>query len=217
MNGTQETDSIPDQQMWNSTVVVTTRGRLDARVKYGHMARFSEKKMALFDDGIMVDFYNENGEHASTLTADRGQLDEEDNDVKAMGNVIVRSDSGVTLFTEEISYLQQQDRIVSQVDVKIATSNGDTLYGVGFESDPQLKAWSIQRVFGRAHKGVDLSTDRWQRGPAADSLTADSLTAEPAVPSGAPFSANAAARAADAADGAAAVPGAGNSDVEPVP
>ncbi len=159
----QNRTSVPDQEMWNSTVTSINKGRKEAVVNYGHMLHYADKKLYKFDQGVLVDFYDADGEHASRLTAERGQMDERTNLVKAMGNVVVESDSGVTLFTEEVYYDQNIDKIISNVDVMFTRTEGDTMYGTGFESDPQLENYIVKSPHGKAHKGVDLSGDRWRK------------------------------------------------------
>jgi LPS export ABC transporter protein LptC len=177
----QNSEEPPDQEMWDSQVVATKMGKVEAIVEYGHMARFSKRKKALFDGGIAVDFFDDSGKRASKLTAERGELDENTNDVRAMGHVAVVSDSGVTLYTEEIAYLQAEDKIISGVDVMITTKHGDTLYGVGFESDPSMESWRIKAPRGVAHKSLDLSTSQWEKSRedarSAEKSDADTLTA----------------------------------------
>lgn len=161
-----KTEDLPDQEGWNSVVVATNNGRLEAKVRYGHMLRFSKNKVAKFDQGIKVDFFDETGEKTSTLTAERGILNEKTNDVSAMGNVVVVSDTGVTLHTEELSFDQRKQKIISRVDVMVTTVDGDTLYGTGFESDAQLRHWRILKPRGIAHRGVDLSLDQLKKSSA---------------------------------------------------
>ena len=154
---------VPDQEMWQSTVTSLNKGQKEAVVKYGHMLHYPERKVYKFDGGLSVDFYDKTGAHASVLTSEQGEMDEKTNNVKAMVNVVVVSDSGVTLYTEEIAFDQNLNKILSTVDVKITTTKGDTFYGVGFESDPQLKSYEIKKLSGRAHKGFDLTMDRWKK------------------------------------------------------
>ncbi len=171
-----QTAEIADQEGWNSTVTATKEGRVEAVVRYGHMMRFSEKKLAKFDQGVTVDFYQTDGKHGSLLTAERGELNENNNDVVAMGNVVVVSDTGVTLHTERLAYSQKVGKIFTEEDVMITTTDGDTLYGTGFESDPNLEHYTIKKVRGKAHAGVDLSTDRWEKRRQASSDSSSAAT-----------------------------------------
>jgi len=154
---------IPDQEMWDFDVKVTNKGKLDAHLKAGHMLYFSDKAQSVMNKGVLVDFYDKDGKLASTLTSDSGLYNEKNQDVKAIRNVVVKSDSGVTLYTEELAYDQSIEKIFTERDVKITTTKGDTFYGTGFESDPQLKFWEIKKLSGTAHKGVNLSPEQFNK------------------------------------------------------
>ncbi|HOX86563.1 MAG TPA: LPS export ABC transporter periplasmic protein LptC [bacterium] len=157
---------IPSEEGWNSTVRASRRGRVEAVVRYGHMSRFSDQKTLHFDEGIRVDFYNSQGNVSSRLSARAGEMNEQDSWVKAIGNVVVESDTGVTLFTEELFYDQSRAMITSETDVVIATAEGDTLYGEGLESDPQMIHYRIIKPRARAHTGLDLAPEKWTSSPA---------------------------------------------------
>ncbi len=169
---------VPTQELWDAQIRSTDKGKLKAVINFGHMERYSNKSLILFDQGIDIDFYNEAGEKSSKLTADGGEMDENTEDVKAYGNVVVVSDSGFTLHTDELYYYKKPDKIVSNVKVKVTTTEGDTLHGVGFESDSQMDYWEIREPHdGVAHKGVDLSLDRFEKTDAKDSVATDSTIA----------------------------------------
>ncbi len=173
----QKTDA-PDQEMWNFTVRATDCGMLQALIQAGHMRRFSGRGLALFDQGVHIDFFGREGEHVSTLTAEGGELDDATGNVKVSGNVAVVSDSGFTLYSELLFYHKEENRLFSNVDVMVTTVDGDTLRGVGFESDTQMNQWRILKPHkGVAHKGADLSLPkrRTQNRPDAQ----DSLKTEP--------------------------------------
>ncbi|MBN2356496.1 hypothetical protein JXO59_10305, partial [candidate division KSB1 bacterium] len=101
------------------------------------------------------------------------------NDIVAIGHVKVVSDTGITLFTEKLAYNQKTEKIFSDVDVMLITDRGDTLYGVGFESDKQLHFWQIIKPRGTSHKSLDLSGEQFRKSrpdttskPPSDSLAA---------------------------------------------
>lgn len=146
----------PDQEGWNSKITVTSTGQIAAHVQYGHMAKYSKKQQTQFDGGIEVDFYNRAGEHTSHLTADKGLLFEDTNDVEARENVIAKSDSGITLFTQILRWQNRMQKIVTDDFVTIATPKGDTLRGKGFESDQNLKNYLIKQPTGVTQKKFEL-------------------------------------------------------------
>jgi len=159
----------PDQQGWNSRITVTSNGRTTAVVQYAHMEKYSKRGETKFDGGIVVDFYNTEGKHTSNLVAERGLLHEENNDVEAMGNVVVVSDSGMTVRTQRLRWDNTRQKITSNDFVTITTAQNDTLHGKGFQSDQSLKQWSIGRPSGVSQKKIDLTVESETRSALPDS------------------------------------------------
>lgn len=145
----------PDQESWNSTVILTSAGKLNAIIHYRHMRRFSQKGIAKFDQGVKVHFYDEEGKRIFVLTSDKGLLDERTNDVEAFGRVVVVSDKGITLRTKRLRWDEHNQRIISD-DLVTITTEKDTLYGVGFESDRHLENWVIKKPWGVSQRKAIL-------------------------------------------------------------
>ena len=143
-----EPELMPDQESWNSEIILTSGGKKIALIKAGHMAKFENKSIILMDEGVEIDFYDDEENHTSHLKSDRGEINERLRDLKAIGNVVVVSDSGETLFTEELLWKNKMQKIISEVDVMIATGT-DTIYGIGFESDVGLTSWTIKKPRGK--------------------------------------------------------------------
>lgn len=179
LSGAEEAE-VPDQEGWNSRVSATKNGRPEAIINYGHMMRYLNRKKVLFDQGVAVDFYDIHGRKRTQLTSDAGELSETTNDIMANGNVVVVSDTGVTVYTEQLGYRQSSGKIYSQVEVMIISAKGDTLYGTGFESDTALRDWQIKNLAGTSHTRLDLSGERFKKRPLADS-TAAGKVASPAA------------------------------------
>ncbi len=68
--------------------------------------------------------------------------------MRALHNVIVESDSGITLFTDTLSWDHDAELIYTDDSVMITTKQNDTLYGVGFESDLLMNSWRILNPSG---------------------------------------------------------------------
>ncbi len=151
-----ELDRLPDQEGWDSVVEITEDGRLQAVIRYGHMLHWPKEKLYTFGEGVEADFYNPDGSHASHARADSAVMQEETNVVDAYGRVVVVSDSGIVLRTQHLRWLPEEGKVRSDKPVRITTAEGDTLYGVGFESDADLGRWKIFEPRGVSSKRVDL-------------------------------------------------------------
>jgi LPS export ABC transporter protein LptC len=177
----EQNEDLPDQEGWDSIITASKDDRIAAVIRYGHMRGFSKRRVVEFDQGIVVDFYNPKGEHTSKLTADGGRLDEKTEEVEAIGNVVVISDSGMTLRTERLRWDRRGEKIVTDQFVTITTAEGDTLYGRGFESDPNLNNWLIRQPSGVSSKRIVLERKRRRSVPDSVIVAADTSTTQSAA------------------------------------
>ena len=136
-------DGMPDQESWGVTIVLTSEGLIRANVRSGHLEKYNEKEFVLLDSSVMVDFFNEKEQHTSVLTSNTAEVAQASNDMKAMGNVVAVSDSGITLYSETLTWNSKDEKLHTKDNIMITTLEKDTLYGVGFESDSDLKNWKI--------------------------------------------------------------------------
>lgn len=117
---------------------------------------------------------------------------------EAKGNVVVEKSDGKTLYTQQLFWNAQTDKVYSNVDSKIVQNNGrDVFIGEGFESDEEFKDWRFRRMKGRMEVEMKQS---------ADSAATDSTSVRP-VPK--PSDSRSAVRTPEsgrAADGPAAAP-----------
>jgi len=152
-----ESARIPLQEGWNSHLYITRGGKKQAVVWYGHMVKYDSTTIVHFNQNIEVDFYNESGGHVSNLIARRGMYKENTDDVTAMGSVVVKSDSGITLYTEELRWDNKRAKILSDTLIMITTAESDTIWGRGFESNADLSRRVIRQPWGVGNRHIDLS------------------------------------------------------------
>ena len=141
-------DGLPDQESWGVTIIMTHEGLMRAKVKSGHLKKYNEKEHIILDENVVVDFFNLQEEHTSTLFSDKSEINEKSNDMLAIGNVIAKSDSGITLFTDRLQWVAEDERLFTKDSIMITTLEEDTLYGKGFESNADLENWRILNPSG---------------------------------------------------------------------
>ena len=108
----------------------------------------NESSNAVLRGSVKADFFNEEGIHTSQLTSDSAHIDQKTNNLHAYGNVRVISDDSVKLFSNSILWDNHYKLITSHDSVMFTSSNNDTMYGVGFESDMDLTKWKIKKPRG---------------------------------------------------------------------
>lgn len=135
---------LPDQESWNSTIIFTVEGKRSAIVRAGHIEKYLQSGITEADQKVEVQFFDEAGNPSSTLTAEKGIVDEKTQDLEAMGNVVVVSQKGVKLETERLRWDNGRRKILSNGFVKLSTEK-KVVTGTGFESDQALEHWRIKK------------------------------------------------------------------------
>lgn len=82
-------------------------------------------------------------------------MNQKSNNMKAMGDVIAVSDSGITLFSQSLIWDAKKEILFTDERIMVTTLEKDTLYGVGFESNSDLKNWKIIHPSGVSGKSFN--------------------------------------------------------------
>lgn len=147
----------PEQEGWHSRLMLTKNGKNQAVVRYGHMIKYPEDETIYLDEGVEVDFYNAEGQHTSNLKSRKAEYHEESQDVKALGHVVVVSDSGVTLKSAELRWDSHIEKILSDSLIMLITEQQDTLFGKGFIAESDLSRRVIREPWGVANRSIDFN------------------------------------------------------------
>ena len=142
---------VPSQESWNAKITFSDSGKVTGILRAGHIASFEEKKYTLIDSGVTVDFYDEHERHTSVLTARSGRVNDITHDFEAHTDVVVVSDSGSTLRTEELYWANATRKIHTPAFVDIVSPT-EHIQGRGLESDQDLKHYTILSVAGQTKK-----------------------------------------------------------------
>ncbi len=148
-------DGLPDAESWNATITLTNKGSKRDVIKSGHLQKYQQRQYILLDQKVDADFFNEEEIYTSNLKSEIAEIDESKDFLIAMGNVVVVSDSGVSLFTDTLSWDNVEEKVFTDDRVVFITEQNDTLYGIGFKSDIELNNWEIMQPTGVFHDGSD--------------------------------------------------------------
>ncbi|MEX1189174.1 MAG: LPS export ABC transporter periplasmic protein LptC [Bacteroidia bacterium] len=120
------------------------RAKIDAPLRETYMG---EKSEVVFSKGVKVQFFNSLGKLESKMRANYAVSYTKNERFEARNNVIVENTSGDKLETEHLIWLQNEDRIYSDVFTKI-TSPDRVIFGDGFESNQDFSKYRILKVRG---------------------------------------------------------------------
>lgn len=133
---------LPDSEVEDFTVTETDSGRTQWTLFARSAATFTAKDLVTART-VRIDFFGDDGEKSSTLTAREGELFQRTRDMVARGNVVLQTVEGWRMTTDEMSFLNSTRRIHSDKLVRVE-KEGSILEGVGFESDPNLEHFEFQ-------------------------------------------------------------------------
>ncbi|MFH0882918.1 MAG: LPS export ABC transporter periplasmic protein LptC [bacterium] len=147
-------DSMPTQEFENVEMAQTHDGDLQFILKAPRLDRYDKLDRAIFYGGIRIQFF-EKGEESSVLTSDRGEVHAGGDELIALGNVVVTTDTGTTILTPRIKWSRKSGLITSDTVVTIITDY-DTLYGTGLIATENLKQRRILQPTGVTHRTVGI-------------------------------------------------------------
>jgi LPS export ABC transporter protein LptC len=135
---------LPKEQFFDYHLVETSNGIKQWTLDSDEMRKFSDQEDVQLIT-VTMDFFRD-GEHFSTLTADSGKAHQISRDVHTWGNVVVITDDGRRLDTEELFFSNETQLIHNDV-YNVFTRGEDVVTGIGLEATPDLKYIEIkQRV-----------------------------------------------------------------------
>ena len=103
---------------------------------------------------VRVDFFDKKQNHVAVLNSEKAEVDQNSNNMKAIGDVIAVSESGITLYTDTLYWNAKKEKMSTMDSVMITTTEKDTLYGIGYESDSDFQNWKIIIPSGVTSRGT---------------------------------------------------------------
>jgi len=139
------TGELPDNEVESFYVTETDSGRPQWTMYAQHAATYQARDLVTVR-GVRVDFFDGKGDKgvkSSELVAREGELQQRTRDMVARGNVVLLTNEGWRMSTEEMHFLNSTHKITSDKLVRVE-KQGTVLEGVGFESDPNLEHFEFQ-------------------------------------------------------------------------
>ena len=142
---------IPEQQIFDYRFIETKQGVRQWVLESEEMLKYPGQDGMLLVN-LKMDFFKE-GEYHSTLTADSGRANQMTKDVHTWGSVVVVTEDGRKLETEELFFDNRRELIHNDVFDKL-TRDGDVVTGIGLEATPDLEYIELKENV-KAHVGDD--------------------------------------------------------------
>lgn len=136
---------LPDQEVSDFVLTETDQGT-PVWTLYARGAATYTARNLVIARSVRVDFFDEKGQRTSELTAQQGEINQRTRDMLARGNVVIQTTEGARMTSEELRFLNKEQKIISPDDQLVRVEHeGDVLTGYGFESDPDLSHFEFKR------------------------------------------------------------------------
>jgi LPS export ABC transporter protein LptC len=170
-----------DQMMFGIRTILTDQGVRNAELE-ADTAFFFDENTRIELRGVKLTFHTRTGERNSVLTSREGTYNTRQSQMEARGNVVVVSEDGRRLTSEQLKYEQMRNEISSD-SAFVLTEPGRRVEGIGFTSDPNMNNVRVQRLIegeGAVSTG-DLGQPR-PAGPAPAPAADTSRVPRPQTP-----------------------------------
>ncbi|MCX7930729.1 MAG: LPS export ABC transporter periplasmic protein LptC [Chlorobi bacterium] len=142
-------DLLPSNTLYGTEIIFLDSIQTKALVRAGKVQWYPSQQLTLLDSGVYVEFFTRTGERAARLWCDSAKVENATNDMWAYGRVHVVSDSTLAqLQTRSLRWDSARRRLATNDYVRIERPGEIVEGGYGFESDENLRHYTIFRVTG---------------------------------------------------------------------
>lgn len=150
-------EDLPDQETWDVALVLSLDGRRRALVRAPYLARYEHRDSTFARFGpadaadsarVHVEVFDDAGAPSATVEADRLTYFDAERRFVAEGDVVVQTQTGKTLRSEELTWDEAARRLRTDGFVRI-TSPDEQIQGYRLDADEDLDTYALARITGQ--------------------------------------------------------------------
>jgi LPS export ABC transporter protein LptC len=141
----------PVQTSHHATYSFSEKGKLQTRLEATLLEQFDlegDEDYLLASNGFTMIFFDADEKQDAQISALNGKYEEKKKLLTAWGSVVLTNKAGEKLETEELIYMQDSARIVTDKQVTITLTGGTILRGLGLESNDSFTRYRIIQPTG---------------------------------------------------------------------
>ena len=124
----ETTKSVHSQLSTDVQITLTEMGNIKALITAELLEKNDSDFVLQLTNNVVVDLYDTNYHHSSTVKSDYALVSEKENQINAFGNVIVKADNGEELLTDSLLWDNKVDRIFTDAELTFISGERDTFY-----------------------------------------------------------------------------------------
>lgn len=145
-----DTQDSASHSSTNPTIQFMDSSYLRANIHAAWAKMYDKRGETLLGGGINVEFYAKPSRAlASILTADSARIDDKSKDMTASGNVVVIAQGSLTTVKTSVMQWDSSRQVLHSSAFVDIRSPYELLQGYGFESDADLRHYTIYKVTGQ--------------------------------------------------------------------
>lgn len=138
----------PLEEAENIEILYSELGLLKVRVRTAKQIKLPTEDK-LFPKRVFVDFYGPAGDVLTTLESDSGRYENRTGLYKVKGNVKVVTQKKERLFSDELTWNPQTQKVYTETKVTIENQQtGERMNGLGLDANQDFSQYSIRRPTG---------------------------------------------------------------------
>jgi len=144
-------NTYPVQTSHNAQYSFSEKGKMQTRLEATLLEQFAldgDEDYLLASNGFTMIFFDASEVEEARITARNGKYEEKKKLLTAWDQVVLTNKAGEKLETEQLIYLQDSARIVTDKQVVITLSGGTILRGRGLESNDSFTQYRIIQPTG---------------------------------------------------------------------
>jgi len=156
-----EHHSLPVETSENLEILYSDSAKVKLKLNAPVLERFyDDKPYTELPKGVHVEFYNDQMETISVLTAGYAIRYDSESMMEAKSNVVVINQKGEKLNTEHLIWNERSAKIYSDAFVRITTPD-KVIFGNGFEANQDFTNYRIFKIKGT----ININKDEYTPNP----------------------------------------------------
>ncbi|MEM0996292.1 MAG: LPS export ABC transporter periplasmic protein LptC [Bacteroidota bacterium] len=139
----------PVREAFNVRFLFSEQALLQAELTAPHAIESTEDEqdVRIFDDGLNLVFYTEEGTEKSNLTSENGKFRNQFKQAEVWGNVVMVNEKGDRMETEKLFWDKVEDRLYTPEFVKIRTES-EIIFGDSMIANTDFTEYRIFNIRG---------------------------------------------------------------------
>jgi LPS export ABC transporter protein LptC len=169
----EDREEYPELAMRDTTRIDVYEGSLLSWVLRTTYLERRGKEKRLLVKPLWLTVYDSLGQESTWIESDSGSADEDVTFAHVWGNVHVHSEEGTKVLADSLVWEKKDRKVRTNGKVTVVSQKGDSITGIGFESDDKLENWILLSNVKTVVQDVQIEQDSLQKDSAQETVNSE--------------------------------------------